>query len=81
MIELTNRAPIRSKESRIFFSGRGSSFLILWEMPSEKSLSRSASSTKIGIGKSAQKEIIKQMGCTQTNPYLSLRHRWQEDQT
>jgi len=27
MIELTNRAPIRSKESRIFFSGRGSSFL------------------------------------------------------
>jgi hypothetical protein len=50
-------------------------------MPSEKSLSRSASSTKIGIGKSAQKEIMKQMGCTQTNPYLSLRHRWQEDQT
>lgn len=81
MIELTNRAPIRSKESRIFFSGRGSSFLILWEMLSEKSLARNASSTKIGIGKSTQKEIMKQMGCTQTNPYLSLRHKWQENQT
>jgi hypothetical protein len=72
MIELTNRAPNRSKESRIFFSERGSSFLILWE---------NASSTKVEIGKSPQKEIIKQMGCTQTNPYLSLRHRWQENQT
>lgn len=81
MIELTNRAPNRSKESRIFFSGRGSSFLILWGMPSEKSLSGRASSTKIGIGKSPQKDSGKQMGCTQTNPYLSLRHRWQEDQT
>ena len=49
MIELTNRAPIRSKESRIFFSGRGSSFLILWEMPSEKSLAGSASSTKMEL--------------------------------
>ena len=49
MIELTNRAPIRSKDSRIFFSGRGSSFLILWEMPSEKSLAGSASSTKMEL--------------------------------
>jgi hypothetical protein len=50
-------------------------------MLSEKSLARNASSTKIGIGKSTQKEIMKQMGCTQTNPYLSLRHKWQENQT
>ena len=68
MIELTNRAPIRSKESRIFFSGRGSSFLILWEMLSEKSLAGSASSTRVEIGKSWQQDIGKQLGLTQTNP-------------
>jgi hypothetical protein len=37
-------------------------------MPSEKSLSGRASSTKIGIGKSPQKDIGKQLGFTQTNP-------------
>ena len=69
MIALTNRAPIRSKESRIFFSRRGSSFLILWEMLLlEHPWLEGVSSTKAGIGKYPKQDIGKQLGFTQTNP-------------
>ena len=67
MIELTNRAPIRSKESRIFFSGRGSSFFLIWE---------NASSTKVEIAKSLQRGIRKHLGYPKTNPFLKDRPRW-----